>query len=507
MTSINWLERARAADLSVENFINGERQPVSHSDSSAKSTINKFSPRDGTLLYSFPEGSAADVDAAVANAREAFEDGRWSRLPLQQRAEAINKLADLVEEHQERFALYESLDVGKTITNALHDDIISTTYRLRGAATTASQVLAPSGADQGNFAYLRRKPAGVVAGIAGWNYPLALAAGKMAPALIMGNTIVLKPSEFTSLSAQHLAVLAIEAGIPPGVFNVVHGAGHTVGEALALHNDVDLLSFVGSSATGKRIMMSAGQSNMKRLILECGGKSPFIVFDDCPDDLDAIAETVIGYAFPNQGALCVAGTRLLMQDSLRDRLLPLIIEKASAIRAADPLDPDATFGALVNEAHMKKVLAYIDSGVTEGAKLLLGGKRVVPESDAALEGGFYVEPTIFDQVNPKAKIAQEEIFGPVLSILSFSDEQEAIRLANESTFGLAAYAATTDLGRAQRLGEQIKSGLLQVIGAMDSVGGFVNVPVEKQRESGIGYVLGVEGLAAYTVSTTVCLVT
>ena len=504
MTRINWLQLVNTTDLSINNFINGTTAAISAQTSRM---IEKHSPRDGSVLYRFPEGTAADVDCAVANARAAFDDGRWSKLPLHQRAAALNKLADLLEQHQERFALYESLDVGKPISNALNADIPITTGNLRAAAANAALVMGPSGADQGHFAYLRRKPIGVVAGIAGWNFPLVLAAGKMAPALIMGNTIVLKPSEFTSLSAQHLAALAIEAGIPPGVFNVVHGAGHTVGDALAKHPDLGLLSFVGSSATGKRIMQSAGQSNMKRLILECGGKSPYMVFDDCPQDLDAVAADIVARAFPNQGALCVAGTRLLVQDSMRDKLLPLVLEKAKAIRAADPLNTDTTFGALVNEAHMNKVLSYIDSGINEGAELVLGGKRVTPNGDTALEGGFYIEPTIFDQVKPDAKIAQEEIFGPVLAVLTFKDEAEAIQLANGTCFGLSSYAATTNLGRAQRLGEAINAGTLQVIGNPQSSGDWVNVPSDKHRESGFGYTGGLEGLVGYTNSTTVRLLT
>ncbi|WP_417466190.1 aldehyde dehydrogenase family protein [Kordiimonas sp.] len=503
MTDIQWQRRAEAADLSIRNFISGEARAVS---ASSDTLIEKHSPRDGSLLYRFPEGSSADVDAAVASARSAFEDGRWSKLPLYQRAAVLNKLADLLEEHKERFALYESLDVGKPIMSALGSDIPLSASYLRSAATNAGLVMGPSGADQGHFAYMRRKPVGVVAGIAGWNFPLALATSKLAPALIMGNCLVLKPSEFTSLSAQHLAALAIEAGMPAGVLNVVHGAGHTVGDALANHQDVDLLSFVGSSATGKRIMQSAGASNMKRLILECGGKSPYLVFDDCPEDLEAVAADIVSKAFPNQGALCVAGTRLLVQESMRDKLLPLVIEKAKAIRAADPLDADTRFGALVNEAHMNKVLGYIESGLEEGAELLLGGKRVTPGEDA-LAGGFYIEPTIFDGVKADARIAREEIFGPVLAVMTFKDEAEAIQLANASSFGLAAYAATTDLGRAQRLGEAINAGNLLVTGNPRPIGGWVNLPADKHRESGFGYSGGLEGLAAYTTSTTVRLLT
>ena len=501
MTTTDWLERANSAELTVNNFINGSVQAISDS---ADAAITKHSPRDGSLLYSFSAGTSADVDAAVASAREAFNDRRWRSKTVGERAAIINKLADLVEANKEELALYESLDVGKCISKALNDDIPRTLNGLRGAASLAPKVMSSCGADLGHFAYQRCKPVGVVGGICGWNYPLTMAAGKMAPALMMGNCVVLKPSEFTSLSAQRLAALAIEAGVPPGVFNVVHGAGTTVGAALAAHNDVDLIAFVGSSATGRKIVQASGQSNMKRLQLECGGKSPFMIFDDCPEDqLDAIAADIVDTAFPNQGALCVAGTRLLIQESLREKLIPKIVEKAAAIKAGDPLDPDSHFGALVNEAHMNKVLGYIDSGLSEGAELILGGQRIVPEGDDALQHGFYIEPTIFDRVDPNAKIALEEIFGPVLSIISFKDEAEAIAIANNSSFGLAAYAVTTDLGRAQRLGEDIESGMLMVISNMHSHGGWVGIGSDKFKQSGFGFSGGEDGMKAYTQSTAV----
>ena len=503
MQDQHWQNLAQSLDYSIQNVINGERRPQQANDAAP---LQKFSGRDGSLLYEFSSGTAAEADAAVANAREAFNDGRWNGLSLGQRAAILSKLADLVERDKDTFALYESLDVGKPITNALNRDMSIVIGSLRSVGQQAMQLTSPSGADLGSFSYMRRKPIGVVAGIAGWNFPLTLAVSKVAPALIMGNCLVLKPSEFTSLSAQHLAVLAIEAGVPPGVFNVVHGDGKTVGDRLAHHPDVDLLAFVGSSATGKQLMISAGQSNMKRLILECGGKSPFLAFDDCAD-LDATAEEIVDNAFPNQGALCVAGTRLILQDSLRDKLLPLILEKAAAIKAADPLDPGTRFGALMSEAHMNKVLGYIDSGISEGAKLILGGKRVYPQNNDALTGGFYIEPTIFDGVDPAAKIAQEEIFGPVLSIFSFSDEAEAIALANNSDFGLAAYAATTNVARVQRLSESINAGNLMVYGSAKPRFGTVGIGSDKQRQSGMGYSGGAEGLEAYTASTTVRLMT
>ena len=320
---------------------------------------------------------------------------------------------------------------------------------------------------------------------------------KVGPALAMGNSLVLKPSEFTSLSAWRLAELAIEAGVPEGVFNVVNGAGKIVGDALARHPDVDLLTFVGSSATGKQMMISAGESNMKRLILECGGKSPYLVFDDCPDDLDALAADIVATAFPNQGALCVAGTRLLLQDGIKDKLLPKILEQTQQIKPADPLDPATTFGAIINQGHMEKILAYIESGKESGAALLCGGRQVNKES-----GGYFIEPTIFDQVPPQAKIAQEEIFGPVLSVMSFSTEQEAIDLANGTCFGLAAYAATENISRAHRLSQNIKAGALGIVATNTMGVGHVELGAEGQKGSGFGVEGGLAGLLAYSTSIT-----
>lgn len=491
--SIDWHQRARETSLVVRNFINGK-----WSEASGEQSITKYSPVDGSTLYSFGEGSAHDVDRAVSNARAAYEDGRWANQSLQQRKAVLNKLADLIEEHKETFALYETLDVGKPITYSLHDDISRAVGSLRTSAEKADKLFSLSSNDGGILAYQQRRPVGVVGAIVGWNYPLALAASKVGPALAMGNSLVLKPSEFTSLSACHLAELAMEAGVPAGVFNVVNGNGVNVGAPLASHMDVDLISFVGSTATGKLIMSAAAQSNMKRVLLECGGKSPYIVFDDCPEDLDAIAADVVANAFPNQGALCIAGSRLLVQESIKDKLLPKVIEHAAKITPADPLDPETTFGALVNEAHMNKVLAYVDSGEQEGAERVYGGERVNLES-----GGYYVRPAVFDQVDPQQKIAQEEIFGPVLSVLTFKDEEEAIRLANNTCYGLAAYAATQNLGRAQRLGKVLNAGFVMITGTTSPSGSFVEMGVEAHKQSGFGFEGGTAGLAEYSVCTAV----
>ncbi len=497
MISIDWHQRAESTPLTIHNIINGKKETPSGGEKVAKN-----SPRDGRLLYEFNSTDTATVDRAVANAKEAFNDGRWSALSVYDRRLVLLKLADLIEAHKEQFALYECLDVGKPITSALQGDVVSAQIALRNSAEYAEKIVSSTGFDGGELIYQHRKPIGVVGAITGWNFPLMLAAQKVGPALAMGNTLVLKPSEFTSLSTCLLAELALEAGVPPGVFNVVNGVGHSVGAALAKHSDVNLLSFVGSSATGKQLMISAGQSNMKRLLLECGGKSPYLVFDDCAEDLDFIADNIVQRAFSNQGAVCIAGTRLLIQDGIKDKLLPKILERAGKLIPQDPLDENTTFGALVNEAHMNKVLGYIDSGTKDGAKLILGGNRI-----EAASGGYYIEPTIFDQVDPQQKIAQEEIFGPVLSVFTFSNEQEAIEIANNSSFGLAAYAATENLGRARRLGQYLNAGRTTILGTSTPVYGDVDMTSEAHGESGMGFSFGFEGMTAYSISSTVHLLT
>jgi acyl-CoA reductase-like NAD-dependent aldehyde dehydrogenase len=507
MTNNQWLKRAESTEFTINNVINGESIPTLRGDEPASDIIEKYSSRDGRLLYRFARGTSDDVDQAVAPAREAYDDGRWSKLSVWSRAAVLNRLADLIEEHHDSLVLNECLDVGKAIGVALKGEIARATGRLRNAAELAPSLENLSGADLGHMSYLRRKPVGVVAGIVGWNYPLAMAAGKVAPALVMGNTLVLKPSEFTSLSTQMLATLALEAGMPPGVLNVVHGAGATVGAAISAHKDIDLVSFVGSTATGRQVMAAAGASNMKRVILECGGKSPYIVFDDCPEDLDAIAQDIVDTSFPNQGALCVASSRLLLQAGIRDRLLPLVIEKAAALVPGDPLNLGSNFGALMNEAHMNKVLSYIDTAQQQGAELLLGGERVYPEGDPDLRQGFYVPPTIFDKVSPTDTIAQEEIFGPVLAVMTFNDEEEAIAIANGTEFGLSAYAATTDLARAQRLGAAINSGSINILGTTTPSGSGPYLGSDKHRQSGMGQSGGIRGLEAYAINSLVNLFT
>jgi acyl-CoA reductase-like NAD-dependent aldehyde dehydrogenase len=349
------------------------------------------------------------------------------------------------------------------------------------------------GVDSSSLSYQARRPLGVVGGIIGWNFPLVLAAEKIAPALAMGNSLVLKPSELTSLSAGRLAQLALEAGVPEGVLNVIHGSPE-VGSVLAHHLDVDMITFTGSSRTGKLLLVAAGESNMKRLLLECGGKAPNIVFGDAPD-LAAVADGIVARAFWNQGQVCTASSRLLVQEDIKDELLKLVIERAAVLHPGDPLQEQTTFGALVSSGHREKVLGYIASGEREGAQAIYRASAVDP-----LPGGFYVAPVIFDEVSPVHRVAQEEIFGPVLSVLEFRDEQEAASIANSTIYGLSAILWTKDLGRAHRLSQSIDAGWIVVNATASPTGGpgpgILSIGGNKQ--SGIGLEGGVEGLKAYT---------
>lgn len=492
--NINWINRAQSLRFDVKNFIDGCHRPIS-----GARQLDKYSPRDGKLLYQLCAGDSPDVDAAVASAKRASEDGRWSKLSVQRRKEVLYKLCTLVEAHREEIALLECLDVGKPIDQALNFDVPTAVTTLRFSAEAADKLYTDVyAADQTSLSFGLCRPVGVVGGIVGWNFPLCLAAQKIGPALATGNCLVLKPSELTSLSAVRIAELAMEAGVPEGVFNVVHGDGG-VGAALSRHQEVDLLTFTGSSRTGKELMIAAGRSNMKRLVLECGGKSPNIVFDDCAN-LEAAAEAIVTSAFWNQGQVCVASSRLMVQENVKDLLLGMILKKSSELIPGDPLSSDTRFGALVSQGHRTKVLEYIESGKRSGAKVVQHVNFVPPH-----QGGFYESPVIFDEVTSGQAIAQEEIFGPVLSALSFRDEREALQIANSTRYGLSAVVWTTNLGRAHRVSRGIDAGWIVVNGTDKAAGGPAEgvVPVGGLKESGIGVEGGLEGLVAYTKKTAV----
>lgn len=491
--NIDWVSRARALSPKVRNFVSGRWQP------SGGQVMGKVGPRDGQLLCQFGAGETREVDDAVANARAAFDDGRWSKIAPQRRKEALLRLAALMEAHHEELALLETLDVGKPISEPLTFDVPAAVAYIRFSAEACDKLHGKVyGTDATSLSYEVRRPLGVVAGIVGWNFPLYLASMKIGPVLATGNSLILKPSELTSFSAARVAELAMEADIPEGVLNVIHGDS-ALGSALARHRGVNLVTFTGSSLTGKKLLIAAGESNMKRLVLECGDKAPHIVFDDSPD-LEAVADTIVARAFWNQGEVCSASSRLLIQESIKERLLDLVIRRTAALRPGDPLQAATRFGALVSEKHQRRVLAYIEDGLRAGARLVFQS-----DSQPPVAGGFYVAPTIFDQVSPEQKIGQEEIFGPVLSVMSFRDEVEAIQLANSTQYGLTAIVWTTDLGRAHRLTQAIDAGYIVVNATPKPAGGtgIGVLSIGGHKESGIGVEGGLEGLEQYLRKTTV----
>jgi 4-(gamma-glutamylamino)butanal dehydrogenase len=441
-------------------------------------TFTNVSPRDGSVLNEVAACDAADVDAAVASARRAFEDRRWRGLGPRGMKAVLHRLADLMETHADELALLESLDVGKPIRDAVNVDLPLSIRAMRYYAEALDKVYGEVGPSPDNrLSMAVWEPLGVIGAIVPWNFPLMMAVWKLAPALAMGNSVVLKPAEQSPLTALRLGELALEAGLPPGVLNVVPGLGETAGQALARHRDVDMIAFTGSGSVGRRLMIYSGESNLKRVSLELGGKSPQIIFADCPD-LDAAAEAAVWGIYYNQGQVCTAGSRLLVAASVKDAVREKVSAIARAIAPGDPLDPATQFGALVSAEQMAGVLRRIDQAKAEGARLCFGGGRAREES-----GGFYVEPTLFDQVNPASNLAREEVFGPVLAVMPFDTPDEAIALANDTDYGLAAGLWTSDLNLAHKSAQQLRAGLVWVNGwdACD-----ITMPFGGFKQSGFG---------------------
>jgi gamma-glutamyl-gamma-aminobutyraldehyde dehydrogenase len=418
-------------------------------------TIN---PANGEVIAAVPLGDIAEADLAVAAARHAFKSGVWSRMEPRLRMEVLYRLAAAINQHALEFALLDSIDVGKPVMDMITGDVPAAALTFQYFAETidkAEGVVTTTASDA--FHYILRQPLGVVACITPWNYPLLMSAWKVAPALAVGNSVVLKPAQQSPLSATLLAQLFLEAGGPPGVFNVVHGTGGTVGKALALHMDVDKISFTGSTDVGKLMMVYSGQSNLKRVTVETGGKSPQIITAEAPD-LDRAADYAITGIYANKGEMCSAGSRLLVQASIHDEFIERFREKAkTAFRIGDPLDPATTMGPLVNRTQQQRVLSYIDVGKKEGAALALGGA-----TPSGFDHGAYVEPTLFTQVTPSMTIAREEIFGPVAAVVPFHTIGEAVDIANDSIFGLAAGIWTSDLATAHKMARDIDAGVIWV---------------------------------------------
>ncbi|MGZ0104894.1 aldehyde dehydrogenase [Achromobacter sp. KK8] len=480
-----WQARAAALTLRGQAYIDG-----AYADAADGATFAATSPIDGRKLADVAACGAADVDRAVAAARRAFEAGVWSQLAPRERKARLTRLAQLITEHSEELALIETLDMGKPIRDALAFDLPETAhcYAWYGEAIDKRyDEIAPTGGNA--LATVTREPLGVVAAVVPWNYPLLMAAWKVAPALAAGNSVILKPAEQSSLSALRLAALAEQAGIPAGVFNVVPGTGPVAGSALGLHPDVDCVAFTGSTATGKRFMSYSGESNLKRVWLECGGKSPHIVFEDCPD-LDRAALIAALAIFSNQGEVCIAGSRLYVHDAIYDAFMEKVAHHAAEMRPGNPLDPATALGAMVDERQTRSVMARIAAGQAEGATLRIGGRQLHAEG-----GGFYIEPTIFDCADASSTLIREEIFGPVLAAQRFHTEDEAIALANDSSYGLGAGLWTANLGRAHRLSRRLRAGLVWVNCYAD---GDITVPFGGVKQSGFGRDKSLHALDKYS---------
>jgi aldehyde dehydrogenase (NAD+) len=421
-------------------------------------TLPVVNPATGEKIFDAPAAGAKDVDLAVAAARRAFEEGPWRTMSPRQRGRLIRKLADLLWERREEFALVESLENGKTFKEAVRGDVAP------GAATLAYWSEAPVRilgevlpVDPGFHTYVVREPIGVVGAIVPWNFPTSLACWKLGPALAAGNTVVLKPSEYTPLTAMKLGELALEAGFPEGVLNVVTGYGDPAGEAIARHPEVDKVSFTGSIRTARRLIAASGETNLKKLTLELGGKSPQIVFADA--DREKAMKACFWGIFGNKGEVCNAGSRVLVQAKAYDGFVSELAERARRMVVGDPLDPKTEMGAQVSKRQMETILGYVRSGKDEGARLLAGGER---DQEGAKARGSFVKPTVFGDVKPAMTIAQEEIFGPVLACIRFEDEAEAVSIANGTRYGLAASIWTSDVARAHALARRVKSGVVWI---------------------------------------------
>lgn len=474
----------------VSKYLQGEPKMLiggKPAEAASGATFEVFDPSTGGVITTAPRGRIEDVDRAVEAAREAFEDRRWSGLRPGKRAEVLLKIADLIKRNASELTQLESIDGGKPVKTA------------SGEVWTAGEVFRyysgwptkffgetnPSADDL--FVYTLREPVGVCGGIIPWNFPLIMAAWKIAPALAFGNTIVLKPAEQTPLTAMRLGELCLEAGVPEGVVNIVTGFGEEAGAALANHLDVDKLAFTGSTEVGRKIL-HASESNLKRVTLELGGKSPNIVLADA--NMRRAAKGSMLGIFHNSGQVCTAGSRMLVESSIHDDFVAALVDATSAMKLGPGLDDETVLGPLVSEQQLERVTGYIDIGKSEGADLVAGGGR-----PAGLGQGYFVEPTIFTGVRSEMRIAQEEIFGPVAAVMAVEDVDEAIAVANDTIYGLAASIWTNDLGKAHRLARGIKAGTVWVNGSglydpSVSFGGY--------KQSGFGRELGVHSMEAYT---------
>ena len=474
--------------MQVLNFVDGAFQ-------NTPQILENVTPGTGQVFGSIPRSGAAEVDQAMAAAKRAFPS--WSKTPVAERAACLERLADAVRDHTDMLAKEEARDNGKPLSLAAHVDIPRAEKNLRFYASGIQHYASESHAMEGEaINYTLRKPLGVVACISPWNLPLYLFTWKVAPALAAGNCVVAKPSELTPVTAYLLSTWVKEAGFPDGVFNVLHGLGPEVGEAMVTHPDIAAVSFTGGTTTGARIAGHVAPK-FKKMSLELGGKNPAIIFEDA--DFEDALRTTLRSSFANQGQICLCGSRILIQRPIYDKFKEALVAKASKMVAGDPLDPSTKLGAVVSEAHMEKILSYITLAMEEGGQVLCGGHRLHPEG---VEGGFYVAPTVIEGLGPACRTNQEEIFGPVVTLQPFDTEEEALELANDTAYGLAATLWTTDLKRAHRVAAGIDSGIVWVNTWLLR---DLRTPFGGGKASGLGREGGFDALEFFTEPQNICI--
>jgi gamma-glutamyl-gamma-aminobutyraldehyde dehydrogenase len=484
-TRQDWENKAQDLSICGQAFINGQYQ-----DAASKNTFDCISPIDGRHLAKVASCDINDANLAVSNAKAVFEAGTWSQLAPVKRKQVMIRFAQLIEDNADELALLETLDMGKPIRYSKPVDVMAAARAIRWCGEAIDKIydeIAPTANNE--IGMVTREPVGVVAAIVPWNFPMIMASWKLGPALATGNSVILKPSEKSPLTAIRLGQLALDAGIPAGVLNVLPGFGHTVGKALALHMDVDTLVFTGSTKIAKQLMIYAGESNMKRVWLEAGGKSPNIVFNDAPN-LQAAAEAAASAIAFNQGEVCTAGSRLLVESGVKDELIALIAKEFEAWQPGHPLDPNTTCGAMVDQQQLDTVLGFIKAGQNEGASLVSGGAQVLAET-----GGVYVQPTMFSGVTNQMSIAKEEIFGPVLSVIEFDGMEQAIEIANDTIYGLAAGVWTSNLNKAHKTAKALRAGMVW-INHYD--GGDMTAPFGGYKQSGNGRDKSLHAFDKYT---------
>ena len=474
--------------MQVLNFVDGAFQ-------NTPQVLENVTPSTGEVFGTIPRSGAAEVDQAMAAAKRAFL--AWAKTPVAERAACLERLADAVRDHADMLAKEEARDNGKPLSLAAHVDIPRAEKNLRFYASGVQHYASESHAMEGEaINYTLRKPLGVVACISPWNLPLYLFTWKVAPALAAGNCVVAKPSELTPVTAYLLSTWVKEAGFPDGVFNVLHGLGPEVGEAMVTHPDIAAVSFTGGTTTGARIAGHVAPK-FKKMSLELGGKNPAIIFEDA--DFEDALRTTLRSSFANQGQICLCGSRILIQRPIYDKFKEALVAEASKMVAGDPLDPSTKLGAVVSEAHMEKILSYIALAQEEGGQVLCGGHRLHPES---VEGGFYVAPTVIEGLGPACRTNQEEIFGPVVTLQPFDTEEEALALANDTAYGLAATLWTTDLKRAHRVAAGIESGIVWVNTWLLR---DLRTPFGGVKASGLGREGGFDALEFFTEPQNICI--